>query len=139
LFRRVIGLATLTFLAWIVFGHVDWTRAMINAVAVLVIACPCALGLATPTAIQVATGQRRQRMASCSRTASRSSRGRVRAVVLTRPERSHRGEPSLTDVVPSEGGGQADDLLRLAASAERGSEHPLGQAIVARQRKKDWR
>jgi Cu+-exporting ATPase len=57
--------------------------------------------------------------------------GRVRAIVLDKTGTITRGEPSLTDVVPGEGWGKADDLLRLAASAERGSEHPLGQAIVA--------
>ena len=132
----VIGLATLTFLAWIVLGHVDWTRAMINAVAVLVIACPCALGLATPTAIMVGTGKGAENGILFKSSESLERAGRVRVVVLDKTGTITRGEPSLTDVIADEGWGKADDLLRLAASAERGSEHPLGQAIVAAAKEK---
>ncbi len=132
----VIGLATLTFIGWIVIGHVDWTGAMINAVAVLVIACPCALGLATPTAIMVGTGKGAENGILFKNSESLERAGRVRAIVLDKTGTITRGEPSLTDVVPGESWGQADDLLRLAASAERGSEHPLGQAIVAAAKEK---
>src|SRR5512136_2572704 len=130
----VIGLAALTFIAWIVLGHVDWTRAMINAVAVLVIACPCALGLATPTAIMVGTGRGAENGILFKNSESLERAGRVRVVVLDKTGTITKGEPSVTDIVISDQLsviGKADELLRLAASAERGSEHPLGQAIVA--------
>jgi len=132
----VIGLAALTFIAWIAFGHVDWTRAMIDAVAVLVIACPCALGLATPTAIMVGTGKGAENGILFKNSESLERAGRVQAIVLDKTGTITRGEPSLTDVVTDEGWGKANDLLRLAASAERGSEHPLGQAIVAAAKEK---
>ena len=134
----VIGLATLTFIAWIVIGHVDWTRAMINAVAVLVIACPCALGLATPTAIMVGTGRGAENGILFKSSESLERAGRVRAVVLDKTGTITRGEPAVTDVVARGGerGAESDELLRLAASAERGSEHPLGQAMVAAAKEK---
>jgi Cu+-exporting ATPase len=134
----VIGLATLTFIAWIVIGRVDWTRAMIDAVAVLVIACPCALGLATPTAIMVGTGRGAENGILFKSSESLERAGRVRAVVLDKTGTITRGEPAVTDVVAWSGehGASSDELLRLAASAERGSEHPLGQAMVAAAKEK---
>jgi len=137
----VIGLATLTFIGWVVVGRVDWTRAMIDAVAVLVIACPCALGLATPTAIMVGTGRGAENGILFKNSESLERAGRVRTVVLDKTGTITRGEPAVTDVVVSatwhvERGAWSDELLRLAASAERGSEHPLGQAIVAAAKEK---
>jgi Cu+-exporting ATPase len=134
----VIGIAALTFITWIVIGHVDWTHAMINAVAVLVIACPCALGLATPTAIMVGTGKGAENGILFKNSEALERAGRVRAAVLDKTGTITRGEPAVTDVELSNTQLQMpkDELLRLAASAERGSEHPLGQAIVAAAKEK---
>jgi Cu+-exporting ATPase len=135
----VIGIAALTFASWLVIGRIDWTQAMINAVAVLVIACPCALGLATPTAIMVGTGKGAENGILFKNSESLERAGRVRAVVLDKTGTITRGEPAVTDVaIPNTRPQMSkDELLRLAASAERGSEHPLGQAIVAAAKEKN--
>jgi P-type Cu+ transporter len=125
----VIAIALLTFAGWMVFTRADWTGAMINAVAVLVIACPCALGLATPTAIMVGTTKGAQNGILFKNSEALERAGRVKVVVLDKTGTITRGEPAVTDILPA-AGQSADELLRLAASAERGSEHPLGRAIV---------
>jgi len=129
----VIGLAALTFLGWMVIGRADWPGAMIYAVAVLVIACPCALGLATPTAIMVGTTKGAENGILFKNSEALERAGKVKVVVLDKTGTITRGEPAVTDIVlSSQGAGiSAEELLRLAASAEKGSEHPLGQAIVA--------
>jgi P-type Cu+ transporter len=125
----VIGLAVLTFFGWLWIAHADWTGAMINAVAVLVIACPCALGLATPTAIMVGTTKGAENGILFKNSETMERAGRVRVVVVDKTGTLTQGEPAVTDVLSS-----ADlsdnEVLRLAASAESGSEHPLGRAIV---------
>ncbi len=127
----VIGIATLTFLAWLVIGGVGFTQAMIFMVAVLVIACPCALGLATPTAIMVGTGKGAENGILFKNSEALERAHELKTVVLDKTGTITRGEPALTDVVAGNpGSGDPDWLLRLAASAERGSEHPLGEAIV---------
>ncbi len=129
----VILIALLTFAAWYFLGALgDFTRALINMVAVLVIACPCAMGLATPTAIMVGTG-RGAEMGILFRTGEALERaGRVNVVVLDKTGTITRGQPAVTDVVTvDEGRWTEDELLRLAASVEKGSEHPLGEAIWA--------
>jgi len=126
----VVGIALLTFGLWIALARADWTGAMINAVAVLVIACPCALGLATPTAIMVGTTKGAENGILFKNSETMERAGRVKVVVLDKTGTITRGEPSVTDVLPV-AGGSPDELLRLAASAERGSEHPLGRAMVA--------
>jgi Cu+-exporting ATPase len=125
----VIAIALLTFAGWMVFTRADWTGAMINAVAVLVIACPCALGLATPTAIMVGTTKGAQNGILFKNSEALERAGRVKVVVLDKTGTITRGEPAVTDILPAPGW-TADEVLRLAASAERGSEHPLGRAIV---------
>ena len=125
----VLVLAALTFLGWLVIGQVGFTVAMVNAVAVLVIACPCALGLATPTAIMVGTGRGAGMGVLFKTSEALETAHRVQAVALDKTGTITRGEPAVTDVIAAEGF-DADELLRLAASAERGSEHPLGAAIV---------
>lgn len=125
----VITLAALTFIGWLVIGQVGFTQAMVHAVAVLVIACPCALGLATPTAIMVGTGKGAAMGILFKNSESLENAHRLQAIALDKTGTITRGEPSVTDVIPLNGT-VADDLLRLAASAERGSEHPLGQAVV---------
>jgi Cu+-exporting ATPase len=125
----VLVLATLTFLGWLVIGQVGFTAAMVNAVAVLVIACPCALGLATPTAIMVGTGRGAEMGVLFKNSEALENAKRVQTIALDKTGTITRGEPSVTDVVSVGTLGDAE-LLRIAASAERGSEHPLGQAIV---------
>lgn len=133
----VIGLALLTFAGWFIFGHVGFTHAMINMVAVLVIACPCALGLATPTAIMVGTGKGAESGILFKNSEALERAGKVNTVVLDKTGTITKGEPSVTDVVTTDNGQRAaDELLRLVASAERGSEHPLGEAIVRAARDK---
>jgi Cu+-exporting ATPase len=145
----VIAIALAVFLAWWVFTPVGFTAAMIRLVAVLVIACPCALGLATPTAIMVGTGKGAEKGILFKNSEALERAHQLQVVVLDKTGTITQGEPSVTDVVvagsSSEGlkavrlaGDEAfgpgalgpEALLRLAASAERGSEHPLGQAIV---------
>ena len=125
----VITIAAITFLAWFLVGDVGFTRSLISMVAVLVIACPCALGLATPTAIMVGTGKGAQYGVLFKNSEALERAGSLQTIVLDKTGTITKGEPSVTDVVPV-GGISEDELLRLAASGERGSEHPLGQAIV---------
>ncbi len=135
----VIGTAALTFAAWYFFGPAlpidasvdNFTRALINMVAVLVIACPCAMGLATPTAIMVGTGKGAE-IGILFRTSEALERaGRVKVVVLDKTGTITKGQPAVTDIVTSSKSITNSELLRLAASVERGSEHPLGEAIWA--------
>ncbi|MBE2270180.1 MAG: copper-translocating P-type ATPase [Anaerolinea sp.] len=125
----VIVLAALTFLGWLLAGQVGFTAAMVNAVAVLVIACPCALGLATPTAIMVGTGRGAEMGVLFKNSEALEHAKRVQVVALDKTGTITRGEPSVTDVIALNGSTERD-LLYLAATAERGSEHPLGQAVV---------
>lgn len=165
----VLGIAALTFVLWLIFGPAP-SFALVNLVAVLIIACPCALGLATPTAIMVGTGAGANHGILIRGGESLENAHRIKAIILDKTGTITKGEPELTDVVaalapeplavgvPSlenggsvevlggrkaapqelplprlgEGWGEGrDELLRLAASAERASEHPLGAAIVA--------
>jgi Cu+-exporting ATPase len=136
----VIAIALLAFAAWWAASG-EFTTAMIRLVAVLVIACPCALGLATPTAIMVGTGKGAELGILFKNSVALETAHRLQAVVLDKTGTLTEGRPSVTDVVVGgspngDTAGQsvapsADQLLRLAASAERGSEHPLGQAVVA--------
>jgi P-type Cu+ transporter len=126
----VLVLATLTFLGWLLLGQIGLTAALVNAVAVLVIACPCALGLATPTAIMVGTGRGAEMGILFKNSEALESAKRIQVVALDKTGTITRGEPSVTDVIALNGVNEID-LLRLTAIAERGSEHPLGQAVVA--------
>ena len=125
----VILIALVTFVIWWVVGG-DFTPALIRLVSVLVVACPCAMGLATPTAIMVGTGKGAENGILFKNSGALESAHRLQVVVLDKTGTLTRGEPSVTDVVVGTSLG-ADKLVALAASAERGSEHPLGQAIVA--------
>ena len=100
-------------------------------IAVLIIACPCALGLATPTAIMVGTGKGAEYGVLIRGGEALEGAHKVNAIVLDKTGTLTRGKPSVTDVVTSNGLSE-HDLLRLVGSAERGSEHPLGEAIVSR-------
>ena len=134
----VIGIALLTFAGWYFFGpplpvnsDVDnFTRALINMVAVLVIACPCAMGLATPTAIMVGTGKGAELGILFRNSEALERAGKVSVVVLDKTGTITKGQPAVTDIVTCDGLAN-DELLRLAASVEKGSEHPLGEAIWA--------
>lgn len=133
----VIGIALLTFLGWYFLapppqGDLSvFTRALINMVAVLVIACPCAMGLATPTAVMVATGKAAQFGILFKSSEALERAGQLTTVVLDKTGTITRGQPTVTDILVVDWKGSANDLLALAASAEKGSEHPLGEAIVA--------
>jgi len=127
----VIAIALGTFAVWWIFGPAPAiTFAILNAVAVLIIACPCALGLATPTAIMVGTGKGAEHGVLIRGGESLETAHRIQAVVLDKTGTITEGRPSVTDVIAGNALSE-DELLRLAASAERGSEHPLGEAIVA--------
>ncbi len=125
----VLVLAALTFFGWLVLANVDFTTAMMHAVAVLVIACPCALGLATPTAIMVGTGRGAEMGILFKNSEALENAHRIKVIALDKTGTITRGEPSVTDVIPTTDF-TSESLLQIAASAERGSEHPLAQAIV---------
>ncbi len=138
----VIVIALATFLVWYFLiplpqgAEVNaFTRALINLVAVLVIACPCAMGLATPTAVMVGTGKGAEMGVLFKSSEALERAGRLNTVVLDKTGTITRGQPAVTDIVLHAANGAAplseNELLRLAASVEKGSEHPLGEAIVA--------
>ncbi len=146
----VLAVAAATFIAWLLFpgffrGIAEWASAFLPwvdpslsrvslaifaAVAVLVIACPCALGLATPTALMVGTGMGAQNGVLIRSGAAIQVLKEIDTIVLDKTGTITRGEPGVTDVVPASGWREAE-TLRFAASAESGSEHPIGAAIVA--------
>ncbi|MCK6582385.1 MAG: heavy metal translocating P-type ATPase [Anaerolineales bacterium] len=135
----VIVIALLTFFGWYFFGPTlpinsdidNFTRALIYMVAVLVIACPCAMGLATPTAIMVGTGKGAEAGILFRNSEALERAGKVSVVVLDKTGTITKGQPAVTDIVVESGKWKEDELLRLAASVEKGSEHPLGEAIWA--------
>ncbi|HSM71932.1 MAG TPA: heavy metal translocating P-type ATPase [Anaerolineales bacterium] len=127
----VIVIALLTFAGWYFFGaQGDFTRALINMVAVLVIACPCAMGLATPTAVMVGTGKGAELGVLFKNSEALERAGNVSVVVLDKTGTITKGQPAVTDVVVN-GNLKEEEILKLAASVEKGSEHPLGEAIWA--------
>ncbi len=121
----VLCIAIATFVGWFILAPepVRFTMALVNFVAVLIIACPCALGLATPTAIMVGTGKGAENGVLVKGGEALETAHRLDTIVLDKTGTITEGHPALTAVVPADGM-DADDLLRLAASAERGSEHP---------------
>ncbi len=126
----VFAIAFLTFVVWYIFGPVPaFTFALINFVAVLIIACPCALGLATPMAIMVSSGSAAGRGILIKDAASLEIANKINAVVLDKTGTLTQGKPELTDVAAF-GGGEKPDVLRFAASLEQRSEHPLARAIL---------
>jgi Cu+-exporting ATPase len=132
----VIGVALLTFAAWIAFGpEPRLTYAMLSAISVLIIACPCALGLATPTSIMVGTGKGAELGILVRSGAALETAHKVDTVVLDKTGTVTRGRPELSEIRsapngPFPGAEGWRELLRLAASAETGSEHPLADAVV---------
>jgi Cu+-exporting ATPase len=128
----VLVLAALTFVAWLAFGPSP-VFALTATIAVLIIACPCALGLATPTAIMVGAGKAAENGVLVRGGEALEMTRKIDAIVLDKTGTLTRGKPAVTAVVPANGAGERA-LLRLVAAAEVGSEHPLGEAIVARAR-----
>jgi len=124
----IFGIAALTFVGWLIAGRLP-IAAMVAAIAVIVIACPCALGLATPAAIMVGSGRGAEQGILLRGGESLQRVREVNTVVLDKTGTVTRGEPEVTDIVPTNGWSE-DDLLRLVAIVEKGSEHPLAQAIV---------
>ncbi|KXK10745.1 MAG: heavy metal translocating P-type ATPase [Chloroflexi bacterium OLB14] len=136
----VIGIALLTFAIWYFiipltnyqFTNSPFTTALINMVAVLVIACPCAMGLATPTAIMVGTGKGAELGILFRNSEALERAGNVNVVVLDKTGTITKGQPAVTNIVTSHKSQVSEnELLRFAASVEKGSEHPLGEAIWA--------
>jgi Cu+-exporting ATPase len=127
----VLCLAALTFVVWLVAGPAPaFNLALLNTVAVLIIACPCALGLATPTSIMVGTGKGAEAGVLFRNAEALERLGSVRAVVLDKTGTLTEGKPRVTDVIRLAGAPEEERLLALVAAAERGSEHPLADAIV---------
>lgn len=145
----VIGIAIVTFLIWYLLIPASdnstvstFTRALINMVAVLVIACPCAMGLATPTAVMVGTGKGAEMGVLFKSGEALERAGRINAVILDKTGTITKGQPAVTDIILDSSRSQDPDgandnhlkvgeILQLAASVEKGSEHHLGEAIVA--------
>ena len=127
----VLAIAGLTFVVWLLLGPAPaFNLALLNMVAVLIIACPCALGLATPTSIMVGTGKGAENGVLFRNAEALERLHKVRAVVLDKTGTLTEGKPRVTDIVRTPGAPGEDEIVRLAAIAERGSEHPLGEAIV---------
>lgn len=136
----VIGIAAITFIVWyfIVLGGNDITQAVVNAVSVLVIACPCALGLATPTAIMVGTGKGAENGILIKSGEHLETAYKINAVVLDKTGTITKGQPEVTDIIPLDGPDNMErkkEIIRLAGIAEKKSEHPLGTAIYEKARK----
>lgn len=127
----VIGIAVVTFFAWFIFGpEPSFTLALMNFIAVLIIACPCALGLATPTAIMVGTGKGAENGILIRDAGALELCHKVQSVIMDKTGTITKGEPEIVDITPISLVNDIEGILKLAASAEKLSEHPLGQAIV---------
>lgn len=124
----VFGIAIIAFLAWFISGK-SLGFSLTVFIAVLVIACPCALGLATPTAIMVGTGKGAEYGILIKGGEALETAHKIDTIVFDKTGTVTEGKPEVTDIIPTEGV-ERNRLLQLAASAEKGSEHPLGEAIV---------
>lgn len=125
----VMGIAAITFLAWIFAGE-SFEQAMSSAIAVLVISCPCALGLATPVAIMVGTGVGAKNGILIKSGDALQSAGKINTVVLDKTGTITEGKPKVTDIVSYRKGLSEEQILSYAAAVEKPSEHPLSEAIV---------
>lgn len=126
----VVVIATLTFLVWIWSGA-GVTAALLRTIAVLIISCPCAMGLATPLAVMVGMGRGAQQGILFKSSSAMQKMSELTHVVLDKTGTVTQGELSVTDVVATDEVDGPDKVLRLAASAEQGSEHPVGRAIIS--------
>ncbi|WP_343229908.1 copper-translocating P-type ATPase [uncultured Stenotrophomonas sp.] len=132
----VLGVAVLTFLGWGLFGpSPSWTHAVLSAVAVLIIACPCALGLATPMTIMVATGRAAQHGVLFRDAEAIEALRTVDTLVVDKTGTLTEGRPAFREVLAAPGF-DPDQVLQWAASLDQGSEHPLAAAIVAQARER---
>ncbi|HET7730387.1 MAG TPA: copper-translocating P-type ATPase [Usitatibacter sp.] len=132
----VLGIAAVTFVAWATWGpEPRWTYALLNTLAVLIIACPCALGLATPMSIMVATGRGATSGVLFRDAEAIELMRRVDALIVDKTGTLTVGKPAFHSIVPAAGFDEAE-LLRVAASLDQGSEHPLADAIVAEARRR---
>jgi len=126
----VLMLAILTFIVWYDFGSAPaYIFALLNTVAVLIIACPCAMGLATPTAIMVGTGKGAEHGILIKDAASLETAQRIKTIVFDKTGTLTNGKPEVTDIITANHI-QGEEILKLAASIEKGSEHSLAEAIV---------
>ncbi|GAB1421995.1 heavy metal translocating P-type ATPase [Anaerolineales bacterium] len=125
----VLVLALLTLLGWLFIGQVEFTSAILHTIAVLVIACPCALGLATPTAVMVGTGRAAEVGVLFKNSESLENAYRLKTISLDKTGTITQGKPVVTDIIALNDFDETR-LLTLAASAEHNSEHPLGQAVI---------
>lgn len=132
----VIGIALVAFVVWLALGE-SLSFALTAAISVLVISCPCALGLATPTAIMVGTGRGAQEGILFKSAQALEETGKIDTVVLDKTGTVTRGHPVLTEVFATDDPYTSDDVLRLAAAVEALSEHPLAKAILAEARKEE--
>ena len=126
----VIGIALVTLIVWLVLGK-DLSFAVTMAISVLVIACPCSLGLATPTAIMVGTGRAARLGILVKDAKSLELMGRVKTMLLDKTGTLTQARPVITDLIPSDNSDR-NELLQLASSIEKLSEHPLGRPIIER-------
>ena len=125
----VIGTASLTFVVWLAFGpDPALTYALLNFVAVMIIACPCALGLATPTSIMVGTGKGAEKGILIKGAEALETAHKIDVIVFDKTGTLTKGEPVVTDIINTHL--EKRDVLLYAASAEKGSEHPLGEALL---------
>jgi Cu+-exporting ATPase len=124
----VISIATLSFIIWYLFGY-GFTSALMNFIATLIVACPCALGLATPTAIVVASGKSAEMGILIKNGNALEIANKINLVVFDKTGTITYGKPEVTDIIKL-GNLTEDEILRLSASVERNSEHPLAEAIV---------
>ncbi len=127
----VLAIAFLTFTLWMILGpEPNFTRALINFVAVLIVACPCALGLATPTSVMVGIGKGAEQGILIRSGEALERAQALSTVVLDKTGTLTQGEPALSAIRPLANDWQEDRILKVAGTIERGSEHPVGQAIV---------
>jgi Cu+-exporting ATPase len=135
----VVGIAVVTFVAWYLLGpSPHFSHALVNAVAVLIIACPCALGLATPIAVMVGTGRGAQAGVLIRNAEALESLEKVDTLVVDKTGTLTEGKPQLESVVAAPGVDESE-LVRLVASVEQASEHPLADAIVSAAKSNGWK
>ena len=130
----VIGIAVMTFFAWVLTGH-SFGFSLARAISVLVISCPCALGLATPVAIMVGNGVGARRGVLFKNAVSLEQAGKIQIMALDKTGTITMGQPQVTDIYTAEGV-EKEQLLHLAASLEAGSEHPLARAVMKKAKDK---